>query len=119
VGQRIVVGANPGHPKPEREVIGVVGNSKRDTLAEPDHPEFYIPFPQEPDRYMDIVVRTSVANPSGINDMIRHAVHEIDSQQFVPQLTSLTESLDKTLSQPRFDMTLLGLFAGVAMILAA
>ncbi len=46
---------------PPREIVGVVGTSKHGSLAEPETPEFYIPFTQDPDSYMDIVVRTSEA----------------------------------------------------------
>ena len=35
------------------------GTAKHGNLAEPESPEFYIPFAQDPDNYMDIVVRTS------------------------------------------------------------
>jgi putative ABC transport system permease protein len=119
LGQRVVVGASPGDPKPAREIIGVVATSKHETLTAPDKPEFYIPFAQAPDRYMDIVLRPSRANPSGIDSMLRHAVHEIDPQQFVPTTKLLEDSLTGTLARPRFNMTLLGLFAGLAMILAA
>jgi len=119
IGQRLTIGGSPDHPMPARQIIGVVGNSKNNSLAAPDQPELYIPFRQDPDRLSYIVVRTRVDDSVGMDAMLRRAVHEIDSQQFVPPLASLQESLSRTLSQPRFDMALLGLFAGIAMILAA
>ena len=51
--------------------------------------------------------------------MIRRAVHEIDTQQFIPTLKPLPELVSATLSQSRFNTALLGVFAAVAIILAA
>jgi putative ABC transport system permease protein len=50
---------------------------------------------------------------------VRRAVAEIDPDVYVAQLKPLTSMLSKHLAQPRFNMMLLGVFAGVAMILAA
>ena len=68
---------------------------------------------------MDIVVRTSQPAPSGLDTMIRRAVHEIDAQQFVPAIRPLSQMVSQTLSQSRFNTGLLAVFAAVAIILAA
>jgi len=68
---------------------------------------------------MDIVVRTSEPAPSGLEAMIRRAVHEVDSQQFVPTIKPLAKLISQTLSQSRFNTALLGAFAAVAILLAA
>ena len=117
IGQRVQMGRSEDGPP--REIVGVVGTSKHNNLTEPDVAEYYLPFGQEPDRYSDIVVRTSQPAPLGLETMIRRAVHEIDSQQFVPVLTPLTQLVSGTLSQSRFNTGLLGAFAGVAIVLAA
>ena len=118
IGQRVQVGDDAKEGKPPREIVGVVGTAKHDTLAESDAPEYYLPFRQNPARYMDIVVRTRQATPSGIERTIGRAVREIDGQQFVPTLTPLSSLVSKTLSQSRFNTTLLGAFALVAILLA-
>ena len=51
--------------------------------------------------------------------MIRRAVHEVDSQQFVPTIKPLAELISQTLSQSRFNTALLGAFAAVAILPAA
>ena len=119
LGQRLNVGSDADDGKPPREIIGIVGTAKHENLAEPDAPEFYIPFAQNPDRYMDLVVRTSEATPAGLETMIRRAVHEIDGQQFVPTITPLSKLVGQTLAQARFNTGLLAIFAIVAIILAA
>ena len=119
IGQSIIVGASPDNPKPPREIVGVVATSRHDTLTVEGDPELYIPYTQEPTRYMDIVLRTSLTNDASLDSMIRRAVHEVDSQNYVPKPTPLRDLLSQTLAQPRFNMALLGVFAGVAVILAA
>ena len=115
LGHRVKIGSG----KTIREIVGVVGSSKHDSLAEPARPEFYIPYAQDPDRYMDIVLRTREPAPNDIENAIRHVVHEVDAQQFVPVITPLPQLLGRTLAQTRFNTLLLGAFATVAILLAA
>ena len=117
LGQRVQIGRREDGPP--REIVGVVGTAKHGNLAEADGAEYYLPFAQAPDRYSDIVVRTSEPPPAGLETMVRRAVHEIDAQQFIPTLKPLPELVRATLSQSRFNTALLGTFAAVAIILAA
>ena len=55
----------------------------------------------------------------GLQANVKRAVHEVDKDLFVPQLEPMTTFLTTQLAQPRFNMLLLAVFAGVAMILAA
>jgi putative ABC transport system permease protein len=68
---------------------------------------------------MDVVIRTAASDPIGIQTSLRNIVHEFDKDLFVPTLEPLEKRIGVTLAQPRFNMMLLGCFAGVAMILAA
>ena len=119
IGQNLVVGASPSDPKPAREIIGVVATSRHDTLTAEGDPEFYFHYPQEAADEMDIVLRTSLTNNTILENMIRRTVHEVDAQNYVPKPRPLRDLLSQTLAQPRFNMALLGVFAGVAVILAA
>lgn len=101
------------------EIIGVVGNTRHESLAIAPIPEFYISFAQDPDRRMHIVLRTSAQKLSGLETATRNALQEIDPDVYFPGLTPLPQMIGQTLSQPRFNMMLLGTFAAVAMILAA
>ncbi len=117
IGQRVKIGSS--NEEPPREIVGVVATAKHGSLAEPGAPEFYVPFAQDPGRYLDVVVRTKQTDPSGLDAMIRRAVHEIDSQQFIPPVKPLSRLVSQTLSQTRFNTALLGAFAAVAILLAA
>jgi putative ABC transport system permease protein len=101
------------------EIVGVVGNTRHESLAIDPLPTFYVPFDQSPDRRMMIVLRTTAENLSGLDVAARNAIHEIDPDVYFPGLTPLPQLIGTTLAQPRFNMMLLGCFAGVAMILAA
>ena len=120
IGQQIVLihGEN-NQPSPPKEIVGVVGGSRHESLAIQPLPEFYIPAAQDPDRRMDVVIRTAASDPVGLQASLRNIVHEFDKDLFVPTLEPLEKRVGVTLSQPRFNMMLLGTFAGVAMILAA
>ncbi|MEO7724063.1 MAG: FtsX-like permease family protein [Chthoniobacterales bacterium] len=102
-----------------REIVGVVGTTKHGNLAEPSEAGFYLPFAQAPDRFSYIVVRTSGPPPVGLETMLGRAVHELDAQQFVPEIRPLAEMVSGTLAQSRFNTGLLGAFAAVAIVLAA
>ena len=54
----------------------------------------------------------------GLQSAITRVVHEYDRDIFVPRLATLESRVGQTLAQPRFNTTLLGIFAGVAMVLA-
>jgi putative ABC transport system permease protein len=119
IGQQVILthGEN-NEPSPPKEIVGVVGGSRHESLAIQPLPEFYIPASQDPQRRMDVVIRT-VSDPAGLQTALRNIVHEFDRDLFVPTLEPLEEHIGATLAQPRFNMMLLGCFAGVAMILAA
>jgi putative ABC transport system permease protein len=118
VGQQIVLthGEKDG-PSAPKEIVGVVGSSRHESLAIQPLPEFYIPAGQDPQRRMDVVIRAVAAD--GLQTSLRNILHEFDKDLFVPTLEPLESRIGVTLAQPRFNMMLLGCFAGVAMILAA
>ena len=101
------------------EIVGVVGNSRHESLAVEPVPEFYIPFAQELDRRMNVVLRTSNQKLVGLDTAVRNAIQQIDAEVYTPKIQPLETLVTGTLSQPRFNMMLLGCFAGSAMILAA
>ena len=118
--QRVTLDSSSGEKeRPPMEVIGVVGSSHHESLAQEVIPEFYMPATQQPERRMDVVLRTSVAQLSGLDASIRKIVHDFDKDIFVPPLRPMESLLSASLAQPRFNMMLLATFAGTAMVLAA
>src|SRR5262245_22311917 len=119
IGHQLVLRhGDKNEPTPPKEIIGVVGGSRHESLAVQPLPEFYTPASQEPERRMDVVIRTSTSSSSALQSAVRNIVHEFDRELFVPTLEPLEKHIGTTLAQPRFNMILLGCFAGVAMVLA-
>jgi putative ABC transport system permease protein len=118
IGQQVMVD-QPENKVLNYEVVGVVANTRHDSLAQPQGPEMYVPFAQDPGRSLDIVLRVSSTNLVGLSADVKRAVHEVDKDVYVPTLQPMTTFVDTHLAQPRFNMMLLAVFAGVAMVLAA
>jgi len=119
LGQQITLNSlEDGKPTAPKEIIGIVGGSRHESLAIQPLPEFYIPAAQDPERRMDVVIRTAAVDPVGLQASLRNIVREFDKDLFIPTLKPLESRIGLTLSQPRFNMMLLGAFAGVALILA-
>ncbi|MDP9100002.1 MAG: ABC transporter permease [Verrucomicrobiota bacterium] len=118
IGQQVMIDREE-NKAPPCEVVGVVGNSRHDSLAAQPGPEMYVPFSQDPSRSLDIVLRVASTNLVGLNGDVKRAVHEIDKDLYVPTLEPMTVFLETQLARPRFNMMLLAVFAAVAMVLAA
>lgn len=101
------------------EVIGVVGSTRHETLAIAPVPEFYINGAQEPSRAFNVVLRTSLPSLAGIDSTFGDALRQLDPDVSIPKFQPMSTLIGTTLAQPRFHMTLLGCFAGVALVLAA
>lgn len=120
IGQQIILSHGENEkPTATKEIVGIVGGSRHESLATQPLPEFYIPASQDPSRRMDIVIRTTAIEPRELQASLRNIVHEFDKDLYVPTLEPLEKRIGATLAQPRFDMFLLGTFATVAMVLAA
>jgi putative ABC transport system permease protein len=118
IGQQVMID-QPENKVSQCEVVGVAGNTRHDSLAAPPGPEMYVPFSQDPDRSLDVVLRVASTNLVGLNADVKRALHEIDKGLYVPTLEPMTTFVAAQLAQPRFNTMLLGAFAGVAMVLAA
>ncbi len=119
IGQRILLDRPDGSAPLPLEIIGVVADTKQNELGAPSLPEFYRPFMQNPERRLWFVVRSATEGVGGIQTAIARAIHQIDPEVFVGEVTPMQNLLGEQLARPKFNMTLLGVFAAVAMILAA
>ncbi len=118
IGQHILL--DVGDNKSDAlEVVGVVGDSKQTDLGAAPLPEFYRPLAQAPTRRLGLVLRTATVGLSGIDAAVRRTIHGQDPDVYVSTLDPMQKLIGKGLAQPRFNMILLGLFAAVAMLLAA
>ena len=124
LGKRIELGweqdtaATGGNMTLGGEIVGVVGNVKRRGLAQEVYPETYASYMQPTFGAFSVVVR-STADPSTVMAGIRAQVRELDRDLPVSELRQLGELVSQSVSRPRFYTTLLGVFASIALILAA
>jgi putative ABC transport system permease protein len=114
LGKRIGNGAPDGW----MAVVGVVGDVRHMSLAQEPDVEIYFPFPQNPRTGMTLAVRTS-SDPLRFAPALRRAVLEVDKDQPVSRLASLEQVLADSIATKRFSVVLLGIFAAVALLLAA
>ena len=101
-----------------REIVGIVGDVKQYGLSQPATLQTYEPFLQMPFSGVTLVVRTE-NNPVLLSDAIRSQVQAIDNEQPVSRIRTLDQIIAGSVQKERFLMLLLGVFAAVAMILAA
>jgi predicted permease len=115
LGKRLVF----GFQEPvAREIVGVVGDVKRDGLALPSQPEMYVPFVQEPWWAAYAVVRTSRGDPARLSSAMRADVQALDPTLPIENVAPMRSFIDDSVAQPRFRTTLLGLFGAAALLLA-
>ncbi|PYQ74039.1 MAG: ABC transporter permease [Acidobacteria bacterium] len=100
-----------------RQVVGIVGDVKQRNLIEATTPTVYL-YTREPYGKATFVIRTSVL-PATLAQPAVAAVRAIDPEQPVEDIRTMVQVLDLKLTSQRFSALLLGVFAGVALLLAA
>jgi putative ABC transport system permease protein len=100
-----------------RQVVGIVGDVKQRNLTEAMTPTVYL-YTREPRGRATFVMRTSVP-PATLAQPAVAAIRAIDPEQPVGDIRTMVQVLDGTLTSQRFSALLLGVFAGVALLLAA
>ena len=99
-----------------REIVGVVGDVRNRNLSTEAKPAYYVPQAQVPFDQMTIVVKTS-NDPHGLITAIQNEVKSMDPDLPVFSIKTLDDYLAASVAGPRFNTTLLSLFAGVALVL--
>jgi predicted permease len=103
---------------PEATVVGIVGHVRNSGPQAEGEPQLYLAFPQFPQSTLFSVVRTG-GDPGALAPAIREVVRALDPDLAVAKLHPLTTNVAESLARQRFNMLLLALFAGVALVLAA
>jgi len=98
-------------------VIGVVGDTRHYSATEPAIPQLYAAHYQVPLIFSSLVARVS-GPPMSITNDVKRAIWAVDKDQPVWAVRSLEAQVDATQGQSRFLALLLGIFAGVALLLA-
>jgi putative ABC transport system permease protein len=110
-------------------VIGVAGDVKDAAMQNPAGPHTYTPYLQMPDdelarptwdelRTLHVAVRTPV-DPTALATALRGTIASLDPQLAVSDVKTMEANVQESLSPQRFNLFLLGLFAALAVFLAA
>src|ERR1044072_402665 len=119
IGKRIKLPWNPGREdNPWRTVVGVVGDVKQYGLDKPGTSALYLPHAQYPVPFMSLVVRTA-GEPAEMSGTVRQAVQKLDRDQVPTEIATMQEVMAKSIQTQRFSMYVLGVFAILALALAA
>jgi predicted permease len=114
------IGARIGFWGAARTIVGVVANERFHGLSETAPIAAYAPLAQAPSANGSgvLLVRTS-GDPSALGSAVRGAIHDVDPSLAIFGVEPLEHTVARSVSQRRFTMLLVGLFAGIALALAA
>jgi putative ABC transport system permease protein len=101
-------------------IVGVAGDVKHFGLDLPEQPGLYTPYTQISPwkRWTSIVARTQ-ADPGSMAQSIKQQIWKVDSQLPVTRVETMSEVAAESFAARRFNMSLLTLFAALALVLAA
>jgi predicted permease len=116
LGQHLKLGQNPQNPWVT--IIGVVGDIKSDGFDAPSVPHVYMSLRQAAP-FNAVVFLRSKADVAGLGEAVRSAVENVDPNIPVHSISSLDQIIARSLADRRFALELLGVFAAVALLLAA
>ena len=121
LGKRLQLGALPEQEVPTMEIVGVVGDVRPGLGTDPQA-EMYLPYRQAdlilPVFQLSVVMRTA-GDPLLMTSALRSALAEIDPNQPLVKVRTMDENMATTVAEPRFRAWLIGIFAVLALVLAA
>ncbi|HEY6187294.1 MAG TPA: ABC transporter permease, partial [Pyrinomonadaceae bacterium] len=100
------------------EIVGIVGDVRYDSLVDKAEPTAYFPHSELTYPFMTLVIRTD-GDPTAIAPAVQREIRAIDPDQPVSDVRTMNQVMADTVARARFNTLLLGLFAGLAMLLAA
>jgi putative ABC transport system permease protein len=118
VGKRFVFGLGSNRAPNWITIVGVLADTKMYGLANPARLEVYVPFRQMPANDMVLLVKSSI-EPAALVSAIHRAVTSIDKEQPIFEIATMQEVVNASVSTRRITLILLGLFSGLALVLAA
>jgi len=123
IGKRIlvqeIVYAKPQlGPEIPWEVVGVIADEKINGLDDTRSPGMYVNYAQSQTSGFSMIVKGNI-NPETLQQAIRHEVQQIDSNQPLTDIRTMEQIKTESVAANRLRTTLLGVFAGIALLLAA
>ncbi len=129
IGRRITIAKSlgPDWVDAPREIVGICGDVKNDSLDETPQPTMYTPFAQAPQHMIAVLLDAvplhwavrAAGEPAALQQQVQAAVSSVDAEEPIAEFGDLRDLLSDSLSRWRFNMILVGAFAGIALLLAA
>lgn len=119
IGKRVRWVRSSGPPQ-WIEIVGVAADVKHFGLAQPDLPAIYWPYAQSVQpwkRWMQIVARTQ-SRPEQTTAAIKRQIWSVDPMIPLTRVETMDQTMSASYAERQFNMLLLGIFAGVALLLA-
>jgi putative ABC transport system permease protein len=113
IGQHLKFGGNRTW-----EIVGLVGDVKHSGLDRQITPAVFISYLQSPENRMSLVVRTA-GDPMAMTKAVKDQVYAVDKDQPMYKIRTMDQVVADSQMSPRFTLILLGIFAVIALALAA
>jgi putative ABC transport system permease protein len=128
IGQVIVIGKGlgPQFDDPPRQIVGVVGNVRENSLGEPDQAVMYVPQSQVSEGLTKLansviplswVIRGS-SDPLALRASVEREINAVDGMLSVSHVRTMEQVMSDALARQNFNMLLLTIFAAIALLLA-
>ncbi|HEV2830126.1 MAG TPA: ABC transporter permease [Pyrinomonadaceae bacterium] len=118
VGKRIRLGNDTDPKTPVLTVLGVVGRVKMEGLGtDSKRVQGYFPYAQIPSGGMTVILK-SAGDPNQLIAAVRQQVKAVDPDQPIYSIRSMDDIRAESVAPERLNLTLLSLFAGIALVLA-
>ena len=118
VGQRLTIGS-PDTTRPWTTIVGVVDDFRNAGAAQAVRPEIFVPMHQQSDWNQLFMLVRADADPASLLPAVRRAVVSLDPEQPIYAIQTLEEAMALSAFQQRLSAILLGIFAAIAVALAA
>jgi len=128
-GQQVTIGKGlgPEFEEAPRIIVGVVGNVRETGIRDGAEPVMYVPVVQVPDGLTKLagdviptswIIRTA-GDPLTLSNSIQQQFLAVDSQLPVSRIRTMEQVISQSVARQNFNMLLLTIFAGIALLLAA
>ncbi len=118
LGQHLKFAGLTRNDKTSWEIVGIVNDVSTGVAGTEMQPQVYMPFAQKPQTAFRFVIR-SRGNPAALWSSLKQQVYAVDQDQPVQAIRPLAELMDGRVINQRFTLHLLGVFAMVALVIAA
>ncbi|MDQ3119688.1 MAG: ABC transporter permease [Verrucomicrobiota bacterium] len=117
IGKRITFGDAQAADAEWFTVVGIAGDVRGSSLNAEPYAQVYGSYRQSPRRAMTVVLRTA-GEPLALAAIVRQQVAALDPQQPLYNMRTAEQVLAASIARPRFNMLLIALLAGIALVLA-